>query len=328
MLRFDSQARLEEFAGALELVIDRHDVLRTSVAWEGLPEPVQVVWRRAVLPVSEVALPGGGGDLVAGLLAAAGPRMDLGRAPLLRLYAAAEPGPGRWLGLLQRHHMVLDHVSLEVVQGEIAAVLAGRAGELPEPLPFRDFVAQARLGVAREEHERYFAGLLGDVTEPTAPFGLLEVRGDGSAARRDRGPVDPVLGGQVRELARALGTSPATVFHLAWARVLAAVSGRDDVVFGTVLLGRMDAGPGADRVPGPFMNTLPVRARIAGSAAGAVAAMRSQLAGLLAHEHAPLGVAQQASGVPAHAPLFTALFNYRHSRGDLPRPSGIAACSP
>jgi hypothetical protein len=314
---FDSRARLDGFLQALQAVIERHDILRTALQWEGLPEPAQVVWRQAPLNVEEVSLDPGAGVIAGQLLERFNPRryrIDITRAPLIRVKIARDAVNARWVMMLLNHHLLGDHTTLDVIEREIHAHLLGQAEQLPEPLPFRNFVAQARLGVSREEHEAFFRQMLGDVDEPTLPFGLADVRGDGSAVKEARREVDATVAQRLRERARGLGVSAASLCHLAWALALSRVSGREDVVFGTVLFGRMQGGDGADRAPGIFMNTLPVRIRVGEEGAqDSVRRTHELLTQLLRHEHASLVLAQRCSGIAAPAPLFSALLNYRHS---------------
>ncbi|MGA4844088.1 amino acid adenylation domain-containing protein [Streptomyces sp. G45] len=302
----------DRFTAALQTVVDRHDILRTSIVWEGLPHPVQVVRRHAALPVDEVTLDGPD-DAVRHLQTHRAP-LDLQQAPLLRVVTAYDEPNDRWLLLVLMHHLVGDHTALAAMRTEVAAVLAGRADGLPDPVPYRNAVAQAVLGASRDEQEEFFTGLLGDIDEPTAPYGILDVRGDGSGITEAQVTADPDLAATVREQARRAGVSPASVFHVAWGLVLSRLTGRSDVVFGTVLFGRTQAGAGAERGLGLFINTLPLRLDVAERPVrDAVQDAQHLLADVLRHEHTPLVLAQGCSQVPAGTPLFTSLFNYRQS---------------
>jgi amino acid adenylation domain-containing protein len=313
----ESREQLDALLSALQAVIDRHDILRTAVQWEGVREPVQVVWRKAALPVEEVDLDSGGGDPVEQLrqrFDARHYRLDVRRAPLLQVSVARDERSNRWLILLLFHHIVMDRTALEIVQHEVEVHLRGEASALPAPLPFRNYVAQARLGVSREEHEAFFRSMLGDVEEPTMPFGLCESPDASQEAVEALRRIDEGLSRRLRNRARGLGVSVASLFHLAWAQLLARTSGRDDVVFGTVLFGRMQGGSGADRVLGMFINTLPIRIRLGSQdVTESVRETHRLLSALLMHEHAPLTLAQRCSGVAAPAPLFRTLLNYRHA---------------
>ncbi|CTP83390.1 non-ribosomal peptide synthetase [Xanthomonas graminis] len=315
LMAFDTRDRLDRFLAALTWVVARHDILRTGFVWNALRKPVQVVWRHAPPHLHEHALDDD--DVAAALqamLASARYRIDLQQAPLLHAHIAYDHRHARWLLNLAYHHLVLDHTTLQIAMEEIDAHLSERTHALPPALPFRNFIFETGTKVAEVGHERFFTKTLGDVDGTTAPFGLSDVNGDGSRLRSLQLAVPDTSATVIRQHARQLGISPAAIFHLAYALVLAVTSGRDDVVFGTVLFGRMNGGAGADRAMGMFLNTLPLRLRRdATPLAQALRQTHARLAELVHHEHAPLALAQRCSALGASTPLFCALLNYRYS---------------
>jgi len=240
-------------------------------------------------------------------------RLDVRQAPLMRLMTAYDPARNRWIGVWLFHHLVTDHTTIDVLMTELRAHLLKRADQLPAPPPFRNFVAHAQRDGRQAEHAAFFRAMLGDVDEPTAPFGLLDVHGDGSAVREGRLSIGAELSARIRSAARGLKVSSASLVHVAWGRLLAQVSGRVDPVFGTVLFGRMEAGSDAHRVMGLFLNSLPVRLRLGGVAVkDAVLDTHVILGTLMQHEHASLAEVQRYSALPARTPLFSAILNYRY----------------
>ena len=188
----------------------------------------------------------------------------------------------------------------------------GRAA-LPAPLPFRNYVAQARLGVSRDEHERFFRGCSRTSTEPTAPYGLLDVWG-----------TDAVGGGAASgagDLARgcAAGRGRWGEYGDACATWRGRRCWRGRGPAATWSSGRCSSG--ACRAARERIGRWAVHQHAAGADGrgrggrrGGVRRTHALLAALLRHEHASLALAQRCSGVAAPRRCSPRCCNYRYRR--------------
>ncbi|WP_186029604.1 hypothetical protein, partial [Burkholderia gladioli] len=142
----------------------------------------QVVWRDAPLTVEQVVPDPAGGPVIEQIEQRFDPRryrLDLHRAPMMHLAFAEDPANGRWVAALLFHHLIDDASSMRLIRAEILAHLCDEVDSLPAPVPYRDYVAQVQSSASQHDHEGFFREMLGEVDEPTLPFGVHDVSGDG-----------------------------------------------------------------------------------------------------------------------------------------------------
>jgi amino acid adenylation domain-containing protein/FkbH-like protein len=327
LFEVSSADALQKLQSGLRYVVSRHDALRTAVLWKQLPAPVQVVYRQVELPVDELVL-----DRSRDALKQLRERMQPGmqpiaidRAPMMRLSVARDPDARRWFALLHLHHLVCDQESLKTLVLELQTYLEGCTEQLSDTLSYKSHVARAMAHALERDAEAFFRQKLGDVVEPTVPFGLTDVHGTRADIREDRVVLAQDLSDPIRQQARRFNVSAATLFHVAFGMLIARTSGCDSAVFGTVLMGRMTATERSDRMVGMFVNTLPLKLSIEAKADELVLHTHRELIALLNYDQASLSLAQRCSGVGGMAPLFSALLNYRHGGQGLEGESGVDA---
>ncbi|KAF9345104.1 hypothetical protein BGX34_005026, partial [Mortierella sp. NVP85] len=316
-MAFETRNLLNRYLQAFQIVVDRHDILRTAFVWKDISTPAQVVWRQASLPVQELALDPADGPIAKQLDERFHPnhyRIELSHAPLLR-FMIAQDTDSRWILFQIIHHLIGDHAAAELLNYEIEQILHGQRHNLTTPLPFRNAIAQARSENHRDIHKRFFEDMLGDIEEPTFPFGMSEVHHNGAQVAESHSILPQDLNNRLRSQAKQMGVSLASLCHVAWSLVLARTAGQERVVFGTVLFGgAQNSLDEAGKTMGLFINTLPFRCDISSQCVrDCVLQTHTRLATLLEHGNTSLALAQKCSGVPAGTPLFSALLNYLHT---------------
>ncbi|MEV6166584.1 AMP-binding protein, partial [Streptomyces sp. NPDC052052] len=327
----------EALRAAAATVADRHEMLRTSFHLEGFSQPLQIVHAQAGIPVTVHDLRGldeaARRAAVQEFLAAERADLfDLERAPLLRMAVHIEDDGWR-LGLTVCHaitegwsHRALLMELLDEYRGERDG--AERTAPAAPAVRYADFVA-AELRSLESEHDRAHWRA---VTDGNARFTLPAAwAGDRTAPReRFRVAVDlkPFDAG-LRALAARARVSVKSVLLAAHLKTLSLLTEEDRFHSGLVFSARPEA-PGADRVYGMYLNTLPFAfdADRARTWEQLVREVFAHEAGMWEHRRYPMPAIQHDAGV---ARLLDVRFSYQDfdhvdtDRVDLEASSGEGA---
>ncbi|MFI8939578.1 amino acid adenylation domain-containing protein [Streptomyces syringium] len=280
---------------ALHRLLLRHPQLSAGVRHGPSGRPVQVVapdftveWQE--IPAHE--------DLERFLDADRRRRFDLADPPLVRA-ALLRRADARYTFVLTTHHLLLDGWSMPILIKELFSLYAGQA--LPPATPYRDFLDWLSTRDSRAD-EAAWRALLSSVDAPTLVGGAGR---RGSAASRHRMTVelDGTTSARIDAMARQHGLTVNVIVQLAWAVLLGAMTGRDDVVFGATVSGRPAELPGSEHIVGLLINTVPVRVRLdpRRPVTECLAELRAQQLSMMDHQHADLSRLQSITG---HAELF------------------------
>lgn len=308
---------------SVEALLRRHPNLRAAFWDEDLPRPVQIVPSRIELPWTEYAAQPGELDAVTAVQQ--GRPFDLGRGPALRIMLVSLPpdveGTAHWRMIMTIHHILMDGWSLGVFFGELRAVYqaGGATDSLPPVRPYRDYIGWL---VAQDSSaaQRRWADHLAVLSGPLMVASGGTSMGIAAAAAPETAETMPfVLRAtdmtRLRNWAREHGLTLNTVVQFAWTILLARLTDRHDVVYGTVVTGRPEHLGGVERMIGLFLNTVPVAFLLdsAATVSAECARLQRESAAMRDVGYLSLSAVQRAAG---HSSLFDTLFVFENAPMD------------
>ncbi|MFD7292175.1 amino acid adenylation domain-containing protein [Streptomyces sp. NPDC059897] len=261
-VRLDISGHLEpdRLRSALKSLTERHEALHTRFFAEG--DTVHQIVERTVEVALDIAVNADVPTDEAAVERLVRP-FDLARAPLLRaLLVTQEHGDDRLY--LDIHHIVFDGVSLAllvdglldlyvgVTPGEPATTYAAAAAWLN-----RELGAGGRFATDGQYWQERFRDIPEPLDLPTDHPRATIRSTQGAVVRRELGQA---VQQEVAHCAAAHAVTDFSVLLVAYATVLARISGQQDLVVGCPVSGRVH--PDLDGVIGMFVNTLPLRLRI------------------------------------------------------------------
>ena len=315
---------LPAFRVALDRVVADNSLLRTSV--EILDGDIQLRLHRSLAP--EVVVEDAGSwhfDRVRSALAQrVGVPFDIAQGSLIRVHVFSVGHEAAVL-LFVLHHVICDHLSLEILFEELLRHYAAARSAVELSTRWKpdcfELVRQQESALTgsqgarlREYWSRQFAGALPVLELPTdrPRLPLPSFRGDRVVFELE----EPLSNG-IRRLSLTLKVSPFCIFLTAFALVLRRYAGQDEVIVGAAASER--AGTEFENAIGYFVNPLPLRIRGSHdqSIEAALRSTSSTVKGALDHQDMPFPVLIRELAPPSvsgHSPIFDVMLVYLQPR--------------
>ena len=237
-----------------------------------------------------------------------------GEPPLIR-FALARVGEDDFRLVLTSELILLDGWSGGLLVTSLLEFYTDAGAERARPaVPFHAYLDWVN-GQDRQATIKTWGRALEGLDEPTLLRpDLIDRPADLTAAGEIHRALPEGLAARLDALARESGLTPGTLYESAWGLLLAALTGRDDVVFGVSVSGRHPDVDGVESVVGLLFNTVPVRMRA--SAADPLRAVLERVqmftSELFDHSYVALADVQRVAGLGT---LFDTLFVFQNFPG-------------
>ncbi|MEM1256115.1 MAG: alpha/beta fold hydrolase [Cyanobacteria bacterium P01_H01_bin.21] len=260
---------------AWDFVVDRHPALRTSVHWEGVKQPLQVVTRKAAIPWRQLDWRGRDDQqatLTDFLTEDRDRGFNLTQAPISRL-ALIRLSETDYELVWSCHHLLLDGWSGALVFNQVfdayESLHQGQSPALDAVPNYQHYVRWLK-----QQDETAAAAFWRESLKGYGePIGLPVLKGEKKHTTQTSNlkpqnfspsiTFPPEVTAGVQDVLRSHRLTLNTLIQGIWALLLHSYSGNSDVVFGATVSGRQGDLDGVESIVGMLINVLPVRVKIA-----------------------------------------------------------------
>ncbi|KAF4968548.1 hypothetical protein FZEAL_10377 [Fusarium zealandicum] len=307
---------VQRLQDAWQRVVQRHSTLRTVFVDNLLEEGVinQVVLKKHLANMALLECSDNG------------PAQSLGQPSQIRLPAYQPPhrlsisktSQGKVLCVLEMSHAIADGTSMPILFRDLALAYEGRLATASLSV-YSEYVAYLQRSRGSQDIEYWKTYLNG--AEPCR----LPRRADGAAEPRSLKALDWGIShvDNLEAYCAERGVTLSNLLQLAWALVLQAYTGLDDVCFGYLVAGRDVPVSDIDKALGVFINMLVCRVRLDASTslAQVIETVQGDFVAAINHQHVSLGDLQHAMGI-SNEPLFNTAYSFQRRSVSKPMATG------